>query len=94
MAIKLGGVMQSPVTPLKDDFSPDLAAFERLLDFHVRTSGTAIPARAGSQGPGEMTMAAGASPTASSTVTSSLRRTRGSVPSPPRYCTRFQVKLS
>ena len=42
MTIKLGGVMQSPVTPLKDDFSPDLAAFERLLDFHVRTSGTAI----------------------------------------------------
>ena len=42
MPIKLGGVMQSPVTPLKDDFSPDLAAFERLLDFHVRTSGTAI----------------------------------------------------
>ena len=34
--------MQSPVTPLKDDFSPDLATFERLLDFHVRTSGTAI----------------------------------------------------
>ncbi len=42
MTIKLGGVMQSPVTPLKDDFSPDLPAFERLLDFHVRTSGTAI----------------------------------------------------
>ncbi len=41
-AIKLRGVMQSPVTPLKDDFSPDLATFERLLDFHVRTSGTAI----------------------------------------------------
>lgn len=42
MAIKLRGVMQSPVTPLKADFSPDLATFERLLDFHVRTSGTAI----------------------------------------------------
>jgi len=42
MPIKLRGVMQSPVTPLKDDFSPDLATFERLLDFHVRTSGTAI----------------------------------------------------
>lgn len=42
MPIQLGGVMQSPVTPLKDDFSPDLATFERLLDFHVRTSGTAI----------------------------------------------------
>ena len=42
MPIKLRGVMQSPVTPLKDDFSPDLATFEKLLDFHVRTSGTAI----------------------------------------------------
>ena len=42
MAIKLRGVMQSPVTPLKDDFSPDLPTFERLLDFHVRTSATAI----------------------------------------------------
>jgi len=42
MGIKLGGVMQSPVTPLKDDFSPDLETFERLLDFHVRTSRTAI----------------------------------------------------
>lgn len=36
------GVMQSPVTPLKDDFSLDLPTFERLLDFHVRTGATAI----------------------------------------------------
>ena len=34
--------MQSPVTPLKDDFSPDLPTFEKLLDFHVRTGATAI----------------------------------------------------
>jgi 4-hydroxy-tetrahydrodipicolinate synthase len=34
--------MQSPVTPLKADFSPDLETFERLLDFHVRTGATAI----------------------------------------------------
>jgi dihydrodipicolinate synthase/N-acetylneuraminate lyase len=40
--IKLRGVMQSPVTPLKDDFSPDLATFERLLDFHVRSGSPAI----------------------------------------------------
>ena len=40
--LKLQGVMQSPVTPLKDDFSPDLATFEKLLDFHVRTGATAI----------------------------------------------------
>jgi dihydrodipicolinate synthase/N-acetylneuraminate lyase len=39
---KFRGVMQSPVTPLKDDFSLDLPTFERLLDFHVRTGATAI----------------------------------------------------
>jgi 4-hydroxy-tetrahydrodipicolinate synthase len=34
--------MQSPVTPLKEDFSADLETFERLVDFHVRTGATAI----------------------------------------------------
>ena len=42
MVAQFKGVMQSPVTPLKADFSPDLATFERLLDFHVRTGATAI----------------------------------------------------
>src|SRR5947209_10659644 len=42
MSNKFRGVMQSPVTPLKDDFSLDLATFERVLDFHVRTGATAI----------------------------------------------------
>lgn len=42
MPLILKGVMQSPVTPLKADFSPDLETFERLLDFHVRTGATAI----------------------------------------------------
>ncbi|MES2183427.1 MAG: dihydrodipicolinate synthase family protein [Pseudomonadota bacterium] len=42
MTLVLKGVMQSPVTPLKDDFSPDLATFEKLVDFHVRTGATAI----------------------------------------------------
>jgi 4-hydroxy-tetrahydrodipicolinate synthase len=42
MPLVLRGVMQSPVTPLKQDFSPDLATFEKLLDFHVRTGATAI----------------------------------------------------
>ena len=42
MPLVLKGVMQSPVTPLKADFSPDLETFERLLDFHVRTGATAI----------------------------------------------------
>lgn len=36
------GVMQSPVTPLKDDFSLDVDTFEKVLDFHVRTGATAI----------------------------------------------------
>lgn len=42
MPLVLKGVMQSTVTPLKDDFSPDLATFEKLVDFHVRTGATAI----------------------------------------------------
>lgn len=42
MTLVLRGVMQSPVTPLNDDFSPDYATFERLVDFHVRTGATAI----------------------------------------------------
>ena len=42
MPTKFRGVMQSPVTPFKDDFSLDLPTFERLLDFHVRTGATAI----------------------------------------------------
>ena len=42
MPITLKGVMQSTVTPLKDDFSPDLPTFEKLVEFHVRTGATAI----------------------------------------------------
>ncbi len=42
MQTKFRGVMQSPVTPLKDDFSLDLATFEKVLDFHIRTGATAI----------------------------------------------------
>ncbi|HJQ61938.1 MAG TPA: dihydrodipicolinate synthase family protein [Burkholderiales bacterium] len=42
MSLKLRGVMQSTVTPLKEDFSPDLPTFERLVEFHVRTGATAI----------------------------------------------------
>jgi 4-hydroxy-tetrahydrodipicolinate synthase len=42
MLTKFRGVMQSPVTPFKEDFSLDLPTFERLLDFHVRTGATAI----------------------------------------------------
>jgi 4-hydroxy-tetrahydrodipicolinate synthase len=34
--------MQSTVTPLKDDFSPDLPTFEKLIEFHIRTGATAI----------------------------------------------------
>jgi len=42
MSISFRGVMQSTVTPFEADFSPDLATFERLLEFHVRTGATAI----------------------------------------------------
>jgi 4-hydroxy-tetrahydrodipicolinate synthase len=42
MTLVLKGVMQSPVTPLKNDFSPDYETFEKLVDFHVRTGATAI----------------------------------------------------
>src|SRR3974377_2041122 len=42
MTLVLKGVMQSPVTPLKADFSPDYDTFERLVDFPVRTAATAI----------------------------------------------------
>jgi 4-hydroxy-tetrahydrodipicolinate synthase len=42
MSIILKGVMQSTVTPLKEDFSLDLPTFERLLDFHIHTGATAI----------------------------------------------------
>ncbi len=42
MTLVLKGVMQSPVTPLREDFSPDYETFEKLVDFHVRTGATAI----------------------------------------------------
>jgi dihydrodipicolinate synthase/N-acetylneuraminate lyase len=42
MPLILRGVMQSPVTPLKDDFSLDVPTYEKLVDFHVRTGATAI----------------------------------------------------
>ena len=42
MARMFQGVMQSTVTPLRDDFTPDVEKFEKLLDFHVRTGATAI----------------------------------------------------
>ena len=42
MQNKFRGVMQSPITPLKDDDSLDLATFEKVLDFHVRTGAPAI----------------------------------------------------
>src|SRR6202158_3190854 len=42
MQNKFRGVMQSPVTPLRDDYSLDLPTFERLLDFHVRKGAPAI----------------------------------------------------
>ncbi len=42
MTITLKGVMQAPVTPLKDDFSFDVRGFEKMVDFHVRHGAPAI----------------------------------------------------
>src|SRR5688572_26546248 len=42
MPLVLKGVMQAPVTPLKEDFSLDLPTLEKAADFHVRTGATAI----------------------------------------------------
>ena len=59
-----------------------------------RTSSTEMPASFGVHGPGEMTMRSGARRSTSSSVMRSLRKTRTSAPSSPRYWTRFQVKES
>jgi dihydrodipicolinate synthase/N-acetylneuraminate lyase len=42
MPITLKGVMQAPVTPLKDDFSFDGDGFAKMVDFHVRHGAPAI----------------------------------------------------
>src|SRR3972149_7373608 len=42
MSITLKGVMQAPVTPLKDDFSFDPDGFAKMVDFHVRHGAPAI----------------------------------------------------
>ena len=42
MAITLKGVMQAPVTPLKDDFSFDGDGFAKMVDFHIRNGAPAI----------------------------------------------------
>jgi dihydrodipicolinate synthase/N-acetylneuraminate lyase len=42
MPITLRGIMQAPVTPFKDDFSFDAAAFEKMVDFHVRHGAPAL----------------------------------------------------
>jgi 4-hydroxy-tetrahydrodipicolinate synthase len=42
MPITLRGVMQAPVTPLKDDYSFDPDGFAKMVDFHVRHGAPAI----------------------------------------------------
>jgi len=42
MVLPLKGVMQAPVTPLKDDFSFDGKGFEKMVEFHVRHGAPAI----------------------------------------------------
>src|SRR5215210_1000505 len=41
-ALKLRGVMQAPVTPLKEDFSFDPDGFAKMVDFHVKHGAPAI----------------------------------------------------
>src|SRR5579872_6704266 len=53
------------------------------------TTGTVIPASCGVHGPGDSTMAFGASAPTSSTVIASFRLTTGSAPISPRYWTRL-----
>jgi hypothetical protein len=53
-----------------------------------------MPASFGVQGPGEITMCDGESESIFSTLSSSLRNTRTSAPSSPRYCTRLKVNES
>ncbi len=42
MSVKLRGIMQAPVTPFKDDFSFDIEAFQKMVDFHVRHGAPAL----------------------------------------------------
>jgi dihydrodipicolinate synthase/N-acetylneuraminate lyase len=42
MAVAFKGVMQVPATIFKEDYSLDLPAFERMIDFNVRTGASAI----------------------------------------------------
>jgi dihydrodipicolinate synthase/N-acetylneuraminate lyase len=42
MPLKLKGVMQAPVSPMKDDFSFDGEGFAKMVDFHVRHGAPAI----------------------------------------------------
>ena len=42
MPISLKGVMQAPVSPMKDDFSFDGDGFAKMVDFHVRHGAPAI----------------------------------------------------
>jgi hypothetical protein len=55
---------------------------------------TQMPASAGEHGPGDSTSCVGFSSVMPSSVISSLRNTRTSAPSSPKYCTRLKVKLS
>ena len=58
------------------------------------TSGTEMPASEGVQGPGEITIAAGAIVATSWTVIRSFRKTSTSTPNSPRYWTRLNVNES
>jgi hypothetical protein len=60
-----------------------------ILPANSLISGTEMPASFGVQGPGDTTMRSGASRSISASEISSLRNTRTSSPSSPKYCTRL-----
>ncbi len=59
-----------------------------------RNSCSDTPASSGVPGPGEITMYPGRNARMPATSMASLRTTFTSTPSSPKYCARFQVKLS
>ncbi|MNC71116.1 hypothetical protein D3C75_1220000 [compost metagenome] len=59
------------------------------LPAYAWISGTEMPASAGEHGPGDTQIWSGLSAATSSSVIWSLRATRTSTPSSPKYCTRL-----
>ena len=65
-----------------------------ILPMKAWMAATQTPASAGEHGPGESTRWSGFSAAMPATSISSLRKTRTSSPSSPKYCTRLKVNES